>query len=95
MPKAPGRKNFVQNDELTNGQLCDILYIEIKEGSNKMRIVKVEQIYLSQNEADTWTKFDEILLGIERGSENPDTTKLINRIQCLLADLWEVIEEVD
>lgn len=60
-----------------------------------MRIVKVEQIYLSQNEADTWTKFDEILLGIEKGSENPNTTKLINRIQYLLADLWEVIEEVD
>ena len=60
-----------------------------------MRIVKVEQIYLSQNEADTWSKFDDILLGIERGSENPDTIKLINRIQCLLADLWEAIEEVE
>lgn len=60
-----------------------------------MRIVKEEKIYLSQNEADAWTKFDEILLGIERGSENPNTTKLINRIQCLLVDLWEVIEEVE
>ena len=60
-----------------------------------MRILKVEQIYLSQNEADTWTDFDKILLGLERGSENPDTIKLINRIQCLLGELWEVIEEVD
>ena len=60
-----------------------------------MRIVKVEQIYLSQNEAETWGNFDDILCGLERGSENPDTIKLINRIQCLLADLWEIIEEVD
>lgn len=60
-----------------------------------MRIVKIEQIYLSQNEADTWSKFDDILLGIERGSENPETIKLINRIQCLLSDLWGEVEEIE
>lgn len=60
-----------------------------------MRIVKEEKIYLSQNEADVWNNFDIILEGIERGSENPNTTKLINKIQCLLSDLWEVIEEVE
>lgn len=60
-----------------------------------MRIVKEEKIYLSQNEADTWNNFNNILDGIERGSENPNTIKLINRIQCLLTDLWEIIEEVE
>ena len=60
-----------------------------------MRIVKEEKIYLSQNEADTWNNFNNILYGIEGGSENPDTIKLINRIQYLLADLWEIIEEVE
>ena len=60
-----------------------------------MRIVKEEKTYLSQNEADTWSKFDDILFGIERGSENPNTTNLINKIQSLLSDLWEIIEEVD
>lgn len=60
-----------------------------------MRIVKVEQIYLSQNEAETWGNFEDMLRGLERGSENPDTIKLINRIQGLLVDLWEIIEEVD
>lgn len=60
-----------------------------------MRIVKVEQIYLSQNEADTWTKFDHILEGIERGSENPNTVALVNKIQSCLSDLWITVEGID
>ena len=35
-----------------------------------MRIEKREVIFLSQNEADTWTKFSQILEGIEKESEN-------------------------
>ena len=31
-----------------------------------MRIEKREMIYLSQKEADTWTKFTQILEGIEK-----------------------------
>lgn len=60
-----------------------------------MRIVKVEQIYLSQNEADTWTKFNEILEGIERGSENPNTVALVNKIQSCLCDLWGIVEDIE
>lgn len=60
-----------------------------------MRIVKCEKIFLSQNEADTWTSFDQILEGLERGCENPETIILINKIQSLLSDLWEEIEEVE
>lgn len=60
-----------------------------------MRIVKCEKIYLSQNEADTWTNFDQILEGLERGSENPNTINLINKIQSLLGDLWEEVEDVE
>ena len=60
-----------------------------------MKIVKCEKIYLSQNEANTWTKFYEILEGLERGSENPNTLSLINQIQNLLNDLWEEIEDIE
>lgn len=60
-----------------------------------MRIVKCEKIYLSQNEVDTWTSFDKILEGLYRGCENPNTTNLINKIQLLLGDLWEEVEEVE
>ena len=60
-----------------------------------MRIEKRETIYLSHNEADTWAKFLQILGGLERGSENPDTIDLINKIIDNMADLWEKIEDID
>lgn len=60
-----------------------------------MRIKKCEKIFLSQNEADTWTKFEQILEGLERGCEDPNILSLVARIQDLLNDLWEEIEEVE
>lgn len=59
-----------------------------------MRIEKYEKIFLSQNEADTWTKFEQILEGLEKGCENPDTSSLVALIQDLLNDLWGKVEEV-
>lgn len=58
-----------------------------------MRIKKCEKIFLSQNEADTWTKFEQILEGLENECENPNTLSLVARIQDLLNDLWEEVEE--
>lgn len=60
-----------------------------------MRFEKSEKIYLSQNEADIWIKFEQILGGLEAGSENPDTSSLVALIQNLLHDLWEKVEEVE
>ena len=60
-----------------------------------MRIVKCEKIYLSQNESDTWASFEKILDGLYRGCENPNTTELICKIQSLLGELWEEVEDVD
>ena len=60
-----------------------------------MRFVKCEKIFLSQNESDTWTNFDEILEGLERGSENPETKNLIHEIQNLLTELWAVVEDIE
>lgn len=60
-----------------------------------MRIVKCEKIFLSQNEADIWEKFGQILEGLERGCENPDRLNLIDEIQVLLGDLWEEVEDVE
>ena len=60
-----------------------------------MRIEKREVIFLSQNEAVTWTKFEQILEGLERESNNPDILTLIGNIQNCLSDLWEEIEEVE
>ena len=60
-----------------------------------MRIVKCEKFYLSQKESDTWASFDQILEGLERGCESPETIILINKIQSLLSDLWEEVEDVE
>lgn len=57
-----------------------------------MRIVRTEKIFLSQNEADTWTKFSQILEGLERESKNPDVSSLTNLVQDLLNDLWKNVE---
>ncbi len=60
-----------------------------------MRIEKYEKIFLSQNEADTWTKFEQILEGLEKRCENLDTSSLVALIQNLLNDLWEKVEEIE
>ena len=57
-----------------------------------MRIVRTEKIFLSQNEADTWTKFSQILEGLERESKNPEVSSLTNLVQDLLNDLWKNVE---
>ena len=60
-----------------------------------MRIEKYEKIFLSENEADTWTKFEQILEDLAMGCENPNTSSLVALIQNLLNDLWEKVEEVE
>ena len=60
-----------------------------------MKVVKCEKIYLSQNEADTWTKFSQILEGIERESENPDIKDLVLEIKSCLCALWDGIEDIE
>jgi hypothetical protein len=60
-----------------------------------MKIVECEKIFLSENEANTWTKFYEILEGLEEGCKNPNRLNLINKIQNLLNDLWEEVEDVE
>ena len=56
-----------------------------------MRIVRSERIVLSQNEIDIWIKFNNILSGLARGTQNPNTEKTISEIQDLLNELWEEI----
>lgn len=60
-----------------------------------MRIEKREMIFLSQNEADTWTKFSQILEGIERESENPDVKDLVLETKSCLNALWDGIEDIE
>ena len=57
-----------------------------------MRIVRSERIVLSQNEIDIWIKFNNILSGFARGTQNPNTEKAISEIQDLLNELWEEID---
>lgn len=57
-----------------------------------MRIVKSERIILSQNESDTWLALENILSGLARETDNPETEKDIVKIQNLLNDLWESLD---
>lgn len=57
-----------------------------------MRIVRSERVILSQNENNTWIDFDNILSGLVRETQNPNTEKAILKIQNLLNDLWEVMD---
>lgn len=59
------------------------------------KCVKREMIFLSQKEADIWTKFLQILEGIERESENPDILNHISEIVGHMSDLWEEVEDVE
>lgn len=60
-----------------------------------MRIKKREEIFLSQEEADTWTKFNQILEEMEREIENPDILDIIGEIISHMTDLWEEVEEIE
>ena len=57
-----------------------------------MRIVRSERVILSQNEKNTWIGFANILLGLARETQNPNTEKAIIKIQNLLHDLWELMD---
>ena len=60
-----------------------------------MRIEKSEAIYLSQKEADTWTKFSQILEGIERESNDPNILDTIREITGHMLNLWEEVEGIE
>lgn len=60
-----------------------------------MRIEKKEVIFLSQKEADIWTKFSQILEGIEKESENPYILDIISEIVGHMSDLWEEVEDIE
>lgn len=60
-----------------------------------MRIEKREVIFLSQKEADIWTKFSQILEGIEKESENPHILDIISEIVGHMSDLWEEVEDIE
>lgn len=60
-----------------------------------MRIEKREAIFLSQKEADTWTKFSQILEGIKRETESPYIRDIINEIIVYMSDLWEKVEDIE
>ena len=60
-----------------------------------MRIEKREAIFLSQNEADTWTKFSQILEWIERESESPYILDIISEIVGHMSDLWEEVGDIE
>lgn len=57
-----------------------------------MQFIKSERIILSQNESDIWIKFDNILSGLARGTENPYTKERIVETQNSLADLWNELD---
>lgn len=60
-----------------------------------MRIEKREVIFLSQKEADIWTKFSQILEGIEKESENSYILDIIREIVGYMSDLWEEVEDIE
>ena len=57
-----------------------------------MRIVRRERVILSQNENNTWIGFVNIVSGLARETQNPNTEKAILKIQNLLNVLWEEMD---
>ena len=57
-----------------------------------MRIVRSERVILSQNEKNTWIGFANILSGLAREMQNPNSEKAIIKTQNLLHDLWELMD---
>lgn len=60
-----------------------------------MRVIKCEKIFLSQNEADTWTKFSQILEGLEKESKNPYVLDIVSEIIVNMSDLWKEIVDIE
>lgn len=60
-----------------------------------MKVVKCEKIFLSQEEADTWRKFSQILEELEKESENSYILDIIGEISSLMSDLWEEMEDIE
>ena len=69
-----------------------MLFMELKRRILKYKNRLSERVILSQNENDTWIDFDNILSGLARETQNPNTEKAIIKIQNLLNDLWEEME---
>lgn len=60
-----------------------------------MKIEKREVIFLSQKEADTWTKFSQILEEIEKETGSPYILDIVSKIIVHMADLWEEVEDIE
>lgn len=60
-----------------------------------MKIEKREVIVLSQKEVDVWTEFSQIVEGIERESNDPDTIYHISEIIEHMSIVREEIENID
>lgn len=56
---------------------------------------KKEAIFLSQEEADTWAEFKQILEEIEKESKNPYILDTIGEITEHMLDLWDEVEDID
>lgn len=57
-----------------------------------MRFIQSEKIILSQKEGDTFSDFVNLMTGLARGTRNPNTERVILKIQELVNDLWEHFE---
>lgn len=60
-----------------------------------MRIKKIEKIFLTTEEADTWEKFSQMIEEIKRESDNSNILNFVDEIIDNMADLWEEIAEVE
>lgn len=60
-----------------------------------MRVVKLEQIFLSAKEAKVFEDIGHILEGLKNVCESPDIIQLINCTQEALNNLWDEIEDID
>lgn len=58
-----------------------------------MKIEKIEKIFLSQEEVNTWTKFFQILEEIKKESGDEHILKLVGETLDNISDLWEEVDE--
>lgn len=61
----------------------------------KMRIVQSEDIYISQEEFNTYLAFTQIVEGIHRESKDPNNREFLRELSVALKVFFDMVKDVE
>lgn len=61
----------------------------------EMRIVQSEDIYISQEEFNTYLAFTQIVEGIQRESKDPNNREILRKTSTALKNFFNMIKDIE